>query len=68
MPELSNTGEVITAIENENKAYPHEAPDWNKTVELLNESYPIDYKPSIYSQKLNMYQAESKKNAQREKE
>ena len=64
----ANTGEVITAVENENNAAYGETPDWEETVAKLNDSYPEDYQPKIYSKKIADYEDESKERAIREKE
>ncbi len=65
----SNTGEVITAIQND--AESKEADffsRWDEAVAKLNESYPANFKPFQTSERLEQYRELSKEEAQRQLE
>lgn len=74
----SNTGEIITAVDNEvetpapgNNAGSESfsvATDWTKAVEKFVDAYPKNYKPQYYSPGVVKYQEESKEEAQRQRE
>lgn len=74
----SNTGEIVTAIDNEvetpaagNNAGSESfsvATDWTKAVEKFVDAYPKNYKPQYYSPGIVKYQEESKEEAQRQRE
>lgn len=67
----SNTGEVITAIENVSEGEAGEtsiANSWIESVAKLNDSYPKNYVPSKDTQILNEYRELSKEEAVRQKE
>lgn len=65
----SNTGEVITAIQNDAESSEADfAPKWDEAVAKLNESYPADFKPLQTSERIEQYRELSKEEAQRAKE
>lgn len=65
----SNTGEVITAIEN--KAESDEVdfyPQWDDAVAKLNNAYPENFKPTQPSKQIEFYKELSAEEAQRQRE
>lgn len=65
----ANSGQVITAVKKEGvKSETDNKPEWDETVEALNDAFPRHWEPAKFDDEMNKYRAVAAEHAVRQKE